>query len=357
MNIIDRIKKSSYPFLIAEIGVNYYDIAKRFQIDLMSAAKLMIDEAKKSGCDAVKFQSYKAEKLVVRNSPAYWDISKECTPSQYELFKKFDKFGPAEYEELYNYCSKNKIQFAATPFDYEAVDYLEPWIDFYKISSSDLSNIPFVKYIAGKKKPVFLSTGASTIDEIEMAVNVIREEVSNEICLMHCVLDYPTRNKDANLSILKTLRTRFPQCLLGYSDHTMPDEHMLILTVACLYGARVIEKHFTLDKKLPGNDHYHAADPGDFIKFRKNIELVQEANGGTIKKVLDCEKGSRKYARRSLVSKNRIKKGLTIKAEHLTCKRPGTGISPYDYEKLVNSKSLVDIEKDTILEWEMFEKV
>ena len=108
---------------------------------------------------------------------------------------------------------------------------------------------------------------------------------------------------------------------------------------------------------MPGNDHYHAADPGDFIKFRKNIELVQEANGGTIKKVLDCEKGSRKYARRSLVSKNRIKKGLTIKAEHLTCKRPGTGISPYDYEKLVNSKSLVDIEKDTILEWEMFEKV
>jgi N-acetylneuraminate synthase len=357
VNIIDRIKQSQNPFLIAEIGVNYYDIAKCFQIDLMSAAKLMIDEAKKSGCDAVKFQSYKAEKLVVRNSPAYWDISKECTPSQYELFKKFDRFGPVEYEELYNYCSKNEIQFSSTPFDYEAVDYLEPWIDFYKISSSDLSNIPFVKYIAGKKKPVFLSTGASTIDEIEMAVNVIRTEVSNEICLMHCVLDYPTRNKDANLSILKTLKTRFPHCLLGYSDHTVPDERMLILTVACLYGARVIEKHFTLDKKLPGNDHYHAADPGDFIKFRKNIELVQEANGGTIKKVLDCEKGSRKYARRSLVSKKRIKKGLTIKAEHLTCKRPGTGISPYDYEKLVNSKSLVDIEKDTILEWEMFEKL
>ena len=155
------------PFLIAEIGVNFYDIAEKENISDMDAAKLMIDEAKACGVDAVKFQSYKAETIASRNSPAYWDLSEEPTTSQFELFKKFDKFGADEYRELASYCKEVGIMFLSTPFDFESVDYLDEFMDIYKISSSDLTNIPFIKYIASKNKPILLSTGASTLKEIK----------------------------------------------------------------------------------------------------------------------------------------------------------------------------------------------
>ena len=153
MNIFNK-----KPFLIAEIGVNFYDIAKKEGISDMDAAKLMIDEAKKCGVDAVKFQSYKAETIASRNSPAYWDLSEEPTTSQFELFKKFDKFGVEEYRQLADYCKNVGIMFLSTPFDFASVDYLDDFMDIYKISSSDLTNIPFIKYIASTNKPILLST-------------------------------------------------------------------------------------------------------------------------------------------------------------------------------------------------------
>ena len=187
------------PFLIGEIGVNFYDIAKKENITPMDAAKLMIKEAKNAGIDAVKFQTYKAEKIASRNSPAYWDLDEEPTTSQFELFKKFDSFGSEEYRELAEYCREVGIMFLSTPFDFEAIDFLDDLMDVYKISSSDLTNIPFIKAIALKNKPIILSTGASTLKEIKEAVNAI-EEVSNvDIGLMHCVLSYPTKDEDANL--------------------------------------------------------------------------------------------------------------------------------------------------------------
>ncbi|WP_462316496.1 N-acetylneuraminate synthase family protein, partial [Methanobrevibacter sp.] len=149
---------NKYPYLIAEIGVNFYDIAKKEGISDMEAAKFMIMEAKECGVDAVKFQSYKAETIASRNSPAYWDLSEEPTTSQFELFRKFDKFGVGEYRELAEYCQQIGIKFLSTPFDFEAVDYLDEFMDIYKISSSDLTNIPFIKYIASKNKPILLST-------------------------------------------------------------------------------------------------------------------------------------------------------------------------------------------------------
>ena len=161
------------PFLIAEIGVNYYDIAKKEKITNMDAAKLMIKEVKESGCDGVKFQTYKAETIASRNSPAYWDLNEEPTKSQFELFKKFDSFGNEEYKELANYCKKLGIKFLSTPFDFESVDYLDEYMDVYKISSSDLNNIPFIKKIASKKKPIILSTGASYMKEIDEAIKAI----------------------------------------------------------------------------------------------------------------------------------------------------------------------------------------
>ena len=341
------------PFLIAEIGVNFYDIAEKENISDIDAAKLMIDEAKACGVDAVKFQSYKAETLVSRNSPAYWDLSEEPATSQFELFKKFDKFGPDEYRELAQYCKEVGIVFLSTPFDFDSVDYLDEFLDVYKISSSDITNIPFIKYVASKNKPILLSTGASTLKEIKNAVNAI-EEVSNaNVAIMHCVLSYPTSYEDANLLMIKDLAENFPDYEIGYSDHTKPDENMLVLTAAYNYGATIIEKHFTLDKTLKGNDHYHAMDCQDVIKFKDNIRFISKINGRKNKQPLICESSARREARRSIVASKNIKKGESITMENITFKRPGTGISPVDIDQVIGKQATEDILEDTLISYEM----
>ncbi|MCC9261064.1 N,N'-diacetyllegionaminic acid synthase [Methanobrevibacter woesei] len=350
MNIFNK-----RPFLIGEIGVNFYDIAKKENITPMDAAKLMIKEAKNAGIDAVKFQTYKAEKIASRNSPAYWDLDEEPTTSQFELFKKFDTFGPEEYRELAEYCREVGIMFLSTPFDFEAIDFLDDLMDVYKISSSDLTNIPFIKAIALKNKPIILSTGASTLKEIKEAVNAI-EEVSNvDIGLMHCVLSYPTKDEDANLLMIKDIKEQFEGYDIGYSDHTKPDDKMLILTTAYLYGANIIEKHFTLDKTLTGNDHYHAMDVEDVKTFNENIELINKIKGKKVKQPLVCESLSRKEARRSIVASKDIKKGEEITRDNITFKRPGTGISPSKVDEIIGMNANEDITEDTLLTYEMLE--
>ena len=350
MNIFNK-----RPFLIGEIGVNFYDIAKKENITPMDAAKLMIKEAKNAGIDAVKFQTYKAEKIASKNSPAYWDLDEEPTTSQFELFKKFDTFGPEEYRELAEYCREIGIIFLSTPFDFEAIDFLDDLMDVYKISSSDLTNIPFIKAIALKNKPIILSTGASTLKEIKEAVNAI-EEVSNvDIGLMHCVLSYPTKDEDANLLMIKDIKEQFEGYDIGYSDHTKPDDKMLILTTAYLYGANIIEKHFTLDKTLTGNDHYHAMDVEDVKTFNENIELINKIKGKKVKQPLVCESLSRKEARRSIVASKDIKKGEEITKDNITFKRPGTGISPSKVDEIIGMTANEDITEDTLLTYEMLE--
>ena len=202
--------KNSKPYVIAEIGVNFYDTAKEENILPIEAARLYIDKAYEAGIDCVKFQSYKADKIASVFSPAYWDTTKEPTTSQYELFRKFDSFGEQEYKELSDYAHKLGMDFTSTPFDFEAADYLEDMIDFYKISSSDINNTSFIRHIAGKGKPVYISTGASYLSEIEQALRVVREVGCVDVCLMHCVLSYPTKPDDANLNMIKTLSRCFP---------------------------------------------------------------------------------------------------------------------------------------------------
>ncbi|MBQ6512770.1 N-acetylneuraminate synthase family protein [Methanobrevibacter sp.] len=350
MNIFNK-----KPFLIAEIGVNFYDIAEKDGMSDMDAAKLMIDEAKACGVDAVKFQSYKAETIASRNSPAYWDLSEEPTTSQFELFKKFDKFGAEEYRELADYCREVGIVFLSTPFDFDSVDYLDEFMDIYKISSSDLTNIPFIKYIASKNKPILLSTGASTIKEIKDAVRAIEDVSTVDIAVMHCVLSYPTSYEDANLLMIKDLVKQFPDYEIGYSDHTKPDENMMILTTAYNYGAVILEKHFTLDKTLAGNDHYHAMDPSDVSKFRKNVEFLSKINGSSNKQPLICESSARREARRSIVAKKDIKKGESISLEDVTFKRPGTGISPSEIDSVIGKTAKTDICEDTLIDFEMLQ--
>ena len=341
----------SKPFIIAEIGVNYYEVAKKENIELVDAAKLMMKEAKDAGADAVKFQTYKAEMLASKDSPAYWDTKKEPTRSQYELFKSYDQFGEDEYRELANYSKRGNIIFLSTPFDYEAVDFLNDLMPVFKISSSDITNIPFIRYIAKKQKPIFLSTGASTIDEIKDAVSAIENERNNQIVIMHCILNYPTKYEDANLGMIKHLKKVFPDYLIGYSDHTLPDPNMLVLTTAVLFGAKIIEKHFTLDKSLKGNDHYHSMDPEDLRRFIDNLEMVKKIIGREGKVPLDSELSARKYARRSIVAKMDIPEDTVISEDMLTFKRPGTGIGPNFWENVIGKKAKRDIKEDEIIKW------
>lgn len=352
MNIKEKVNKKGY-YLIAEIGVNYYDIAEKEGISVIDAAKLMIDEASNVGIDAVKFQSYKAEKIASKYSPSYWDTSEESTTSQYELFKKFDNFGIKEYEELADYCKDKSIDFLSTPFDFDSADYLERLMDVYKISSSDITNIPFIKHISKKLKPVLLSTGASNINEIKEAVNTIKSEGVSDITVMHCVLEYPTPYDHANLDMIMSLKKEFPENMIGYSDHTKPDECMDVIKTAWFLGATIIEKHFTLDKTLKGNDHYHAMDCNDARKIIDGLEFIKKIKGSESKECLESENISRMNARRSIVANVNISKGTVITEEMVTFKRPGIGISPADLDNVLGKKAAIDINEDSILQYDM----
>ena len=341
------------PYIIAEMGVNFYDTAKAMGTEPLDAAKLYIDKAAEAGINCAKFQSYKAGTIVSKNSPAYWDVLKEPTKTQYELFKKYDSFGEYEYRELCKYAHLKGMDFTSTPFDYNSADYLKEIVDFYKISSSDLSNIPFIKYIGSKGKPVYLSVGASYLSEVDEAVRVLVDAGCTDIVLLHCILSYPASPDDANLRVIQTLKKCFPMVRTGFSDHIAPDNTMTTLSAAYLMGAEVIEKHFTLDKTLKGNDHYHSATPEDFKIAINNIKLINRLLGSAEKTVLKCEEIPRKEARRSLVVTRNMKKGTIITENDIMPKRPGTGISPCFCDIVIGRSTKCDIEEDTILQWEM----
>lgn len=340
------------PYFIAEMGVNFYDTARVLGISPLEAAKLYIDKAAQAGVDCAKFQSYKANTIVSKNSPAYWDTSEEPTKTQYELFLKYDHFDQIEYQELCDYTHRKGLDFTSTPFDYASADYLEPMVDFYKISSSDLTNLPFIKHIGKKGKPVFLSTGAAYLSEIDEAVRALREVGCRELVLLHCVLSYPTRPEDANLRMIETLKRIFPDTRVGFSDHVTPDEAMTTLSTAYLLGAEVLEKHFTLDKTLPGNDHYHAGDPRDFQTAIANFRKINTLLGNGEKTVLDCERVSRREARRSLVLTRDMRAGEVIREIDVMAKRPGTGISPKYMDVVIGKQIKIDLGEDSVLTWD-----
>jgi N-acetylneuraminate synthase len=350
--ILNRIANNEF-VLMAEIGVNYYDIAKKENITPMEAAKKMIDEAKRSGIHAVKFQTYKAETLASKDSPSYWDTTEESETSQYSLFKKFDSFGKAEYEELARYCEQIGIEFLSTAFDVESADYLDDLMNVYKISSSDLNNLPFVEYQAKKGKPIILSVGASNKDEIDRTISVIRKYNDKTIVLMHCVLEYPTPYEHANLNKIATLVKEYPGLVIGYSDHTRPDDNYEVLQTAYNLGAKVIEKHFTLDKTLKGNDHYHAMDEKDAKKIIEKIDYLDKIRGSYELKCLESETVARENARRSLVAAKNIKAGDKVTADMLTFKRPGKGITADRYDEVIGKIAVVEIPADTVLKDDM----
>ena len=347
----DRIiYPDSKPYIIAEIGVNHEGS--------MDQARRLIYLAKEGGADAAKFQSYKADTLASKQSPAYWDTNKEPTNSQHELFKKYDQFGPDDYVALAEHCKRNKIDFLSTPFDDNAIEFLYPLISFYKIASADITNIPFLRKVAAKGKPVVLSTGASTRAEIDIALDTLRKSGCNNIALLHCILNYPTPFEQAHLRMIKGLIRTYPEHIIGYSDHTLPDDAMTSLITAHLLGAEIIEKHFTHDKTLPGNDHYHAMDVNDLKRCVELIDQIHISLGSkSEKKPIKTEEISRLNARRSIVIAKDIQKGQVLTEKDLTYKRPGTGISPLNWDEILGSKTTSNLKADHILEWSDIEIV
>ncbi len=336
------------PYVIAEIGVNHEGS--------LDKAKELIDDAHRGGAHAAKFQTYKAETLASRHSPAYWDTRQEPTESQYALFKKHDGFGEADYEALAEHCSTVGIDFLSTPFDDRAVDFLDPLMPFFKVASADLTNTPFLRRIGAKKKAVVLSTGASTIAEITTAVGQLEDAGAAGVALLHCVLNYPTPTGNTHLNMIDGLREVFPDHVIGYSDHTVPDAAMAILTAAYVKGAHVIEKHFTFDKSLPGNDHYHAMDADDLARFSANVALLEEAAGRHDKAPLESEEISRANARRSVVMARPVAAGTILGEDDLTYKRPGTGISPLHWDTVIGSRARAGLDEDHVLQWDDLDK-
>jgi N,N'-diacetyllegionaminate synthase len=337
---IGKVKFSeSNCVIIAEAGVNHNGSLK--------LAEKLIKEAKHNGADIIKFQTYKAENLTIKKSPRFWNWAGEKIKngSQYDSYKALDKFNEKEYKKISDLCKKYKIEFMSTPFDHGSVDMLTKiGVKGFKIASCDISNFPLLKKVASKKLPILLSTGASNLKEIKAAVSYLKKQGNKKICVMHCTLCYPTKPEDVNFSGLIDIKNNFKNHVLGLSDHTLGINSTL---PAVAMGVRVIEKHFTVDKKLKKSaDHWLSLDPKELNQMRKNVDDVLLSLGKGGKKVLACEKKTRMLARRSIVLKCDLKKGNILSEKNITCKRPGNGMHPKFFDKIIGKKLTKNLLED-----------
>ena len=340
--IISKISKNR-TFIIAEAGVNHNGDIK--------LAKKLINVAKDAGADTVKFQTFNAEKVVTQNAKkaAYQKETTGAEESQYDLIKKLE-LTEYDFKELADYAKKKGIIFLSSPFDKKSVDLLDELnVPAYKIASGEITNFPLLKYIAKKEKPIILSTGMATLGEVEEALKIIRNEGVEGIILLHCVSNYPARIEDVNLRAMETLKQSF-KLPVGFSDHTLG---ITALIAAVALGACVIEKHFTLDRNLPGPDHKASLEPDELREMVQAIRDVEKALGDGIKLPTKSEKEIKKVARRSLVAKVDILKGTIIAEDMLDVNRPGTGIESKYMEMIIDKRAKTDIKKDDLITWEM----
>ena len=329
------------PFIIAEAGVHHNcSLEKAFAL---------VDAAVLAGADAIKFQTYKAEKLVTTWAPRYWNCG-ENPGTQFDTFKKRDKFGFTEYQQIAKYCMDKGIVFLSTPFDEEAVEWLEKLdMPMYKVASADITHFPMLKKIAQTGKPVLLSVGASELYEIQDTIAWLKLHGAQDIALLHCCLSYPTPYEQANLQKISGLRAAFPEMVIGYSDHTIPDDGISVLLGAVALGASIIETHFTLDRLLPEDDHYHAVDQLLLKRFVDGAKILTQALGADEIVVHPCEQAARANARRSIVAKACISAGTIINDQHLDFKRPGTGVSPVMVEDILGKRVIHDVAADGLI--------
>jgi N,N'-diacetyllegionaminate synthase len=327
-------------YIIAEAGVNHNG-----QFEL---AKKMIQIAKVSGVDAIKFQTFCAEKLVIAKSPKaeYQEKSTGKDENQLEMLKKLE-LSKNDFIELKNCCDKFGIEFLSSPFDLESLEFLYSiGLKCWKIPSGEITNLPYLIKIANTKLPVILSTGMATLNEVEDAVYILKKYGTEKISLLHCTTEYPTPYEDVNLNAMLTMLKNF-DLPVGYSDHTMGIE---IPIAAVAMGATIIEKHFTLDRNLDGPDHNASLEPNELKAMVGAIRHLEKALGDGVKQPAESEKKNISIARKSIVAERKITKGELFTEENLTVKRPGNGVSPMKWFEILGKKAVKNFEEDELIE-------
>jgi N,N'-diacetyllegionaminate synthase len=326
-------------FIVAEVGVNHNGS--------VVLAKKLIDAAQDAGADAVKIQAFKTEKIVTKyaEKTSYQKENTGSKKSQYDMLKKLE-LEDKEIEELCSYAKERNIVFFSSVFDKESVDLLNKLkVPAFKIASGEITNFPLLRYVAEKKTPIILSTGMSTVGEVEEALEVIREKGSVDIILLHCVTSYPAKTEEANLKVIDVWQNSFG-LPIGFSDHTLG---IAAPIAAVALGAVLIEKHFTLDKNMPGPDHRASLEPNEFKEMVDAIRDVEKALGDGVKKLTEEEERIKKVVRRSIVAKVNISKGKVITEDMLDIKRPGTRLEPRYLNKVIGMKAKKDIKADELM--------
>lgn len=326
-------------FIIAEAGDNHNG-------DINLAYKL-VDVAVEAGADCVKFQTFITEEIISKKAEMaeYQKKNTGISESQFEMVKKLE-LSFDDFKKIKAYCDQKGIIFLSTAFDLPSVKFLNQiQIPFWKIPSGEITNLPYLEAIAKTGKKIVMSTGMASLKEIEAALNVLKVNGAKDITLLHCNTEYPTPMEDVNLLAMIQMRNLF-NCEVGYSDHTQGIE---VPIAAVTLGARIIEKHFTLDKNMPGPDHKASLEPEELKLMVTSIRNIEKALGDGIKKVSKSEKKNIEIARKSITAKKMIKKGETFSIDNITCKRPGNGISPMEWYNVLGQKAMKDFKEDELI--------
>jgi N,N'-diacetyllegionaminate synthase len=327
-------------FVIAEAGVNHNGS--------LELAKKLVNAAKDAGADCVKFQTFVSKNIVSKNAvkAEYQKQQTEPEESQHDMLKKLE-LSFDEFVELNEYCKSKSIEFMSTAFDFDSIDFLDSLeMGTWKIPSGDITNLPYLIKIAKLNKPVILSTGMSTLEDIRSAIKALKENGVEELTVLHCTTEYPTPFEDVNLRAMNTIKEEFG-VKVGYSDHTKGIE---VPIAAVALGATVIEKHFTLDRNMEGPDHKASLEPNELKAMVDSIRHIELALGNGMKQPAESEKKNMAVARKSIIASKDIKTGDIFTEENLTVKRPGDGISPMRWFDVIGKYAPRDFEEDELIE-------
>lgn len=326
-------------FIIAEAGVNHNGS--------LELAKKLVDAAKEAGADCVKFQTFVSKNIVSKKAikAEYQKQQTDSKETQYEMLKRLE-LSFDDFVDLKAYCKSKNIEFMSTAFDLDSIDFLEGLgMDKWKIPSGDITNLPYLIKIARLKRPVILSTGMSTMDEISCAINALRDNGVKELTVLHCTTEYPTPFADVNLRAMLEIRDEF-DVSIGYSDHTNGIE---VSIAAVSLGAEIIEKHFTLDKNMDGPDHKASLEPYELKAMVESIRNIESALGDGMKQPVNSEKKNIEVVRKSIVAKHSIKEGELLTEDNLAIKRPGNGLSPMKWFEIVGTIAIKDFDEDEMI--------